>query len=106
MMIIVMMIMMMIMIQVTDVNDRRLMRSLLLRVYNDKVANTPGCSLSDCGNVSCLRNDSTEVLICLIMLNVTIAFRHHVLVLCVSINSPLLLLIITLITRKLDSLMS
>ena len=91
MMIIVMMIMMMIMIQVTDVNDRRLMRSLLLRVYNDKVANTPGCSLSDCGNVSCLRNDSTEVLICLIMLNVTIAFRHHVLILCVSINSPLLL---------------
>ena len=51
MMIMMMIMITMMMIQVTDVNDRRLMRSLLLRVYNDQVANTPGCSLSECGNV-------------------------------------------------------
>ena len=33
--------------RVTDVNDRRLMRGLLAQVYTDKVANTPGCSLSE-----------------------------------------------------------
>ena len=44
--------MIMMMIQVTDVNDRRLMRSLLLMFYNDKVANEPGCSLSECDNIT------------------------------------------------------
>ena len=35
--------------RVTDINDRRLMRSLLARFYNDQVASTPGYSLSECG---------------------------------------------------------
>ena len=64
-MMILMMIMMIMMIQVTDVNDRRLMRSLLLRVYNDQVANTPGCSLSECGKIYYFVTPSCVDFLCL-----------------------------------------
>ena len=38
--------------RITDINDRRLIISLLARFYNDQVVDTPGCSLSQCGNYS------------------------------------------------------
>ena len=46
--------------RITDINDRRLVTSLLSTFYNPEVASTPGCSLSPCGNYSLPRDLSLD----------------------------------------------